>query len=585
MGNRGVIRKFLKKFDMSGYPFTFNYNSEEKYTSCYSGYILFFYIILALIFVILNLIPFGKNKNFSLHYYPMNLKKTEKLNLYDKSTGFAFGLDCREDSITKQAEELFNLKIEYKTRTLEKTQTKYNFTDYHICKQEDFINEVSDSFEKLKLKNYFCLNKEEMRQYTIEGIYTDDSFEYYTITLSAKNNSNNLLEKINDFLLYNDCKLQYYYTDVILDIDNFKNPITYFMDSLFIQINPHLFSKKNIFYMNYHLYNYSRFIHDTKWITFFQKSEYPNKPRIQIGLSKTYDYFEYKGLNRTNDASIKDRTDYARIYIRADNKKIEIKRHYEDIMEFYANNSILIDVFNFICIILGFFNEISAKKSITKKLFFYTKERNENYIDKERIKNILYNKNEKQNFIFENTEDKLNINNITNENQTTDVKNNDINLTWEKLFAMIKKNKKVKKIYKLNCSNKCKKSFCFCYKWTFNYGNYIIETPDDILENKLDIVFYIKNMFILELINKLKFAQKQNLINFLCTPIIESKKDNNIKITNSSKDRNEDEVDDLYKTANQLKYDKLTKELSDSMNNPTGDNIRIINLLKEKMND
>ena len=94
---------------------------------------------------------------------------------------------------------------------------------------------------------------------------------------------------------------------------------------------------------------------------------------------------------------------------------------------------------------------------------------------------------------------------------------------------MIKKNKKVKKIYKLNCSNKCKKSFCFCYNQTFNYGNYIIETPDDILDNKLDIVFYIKNMFILELISKLKFAEKQNLINFLCTPIIESKKDNNLR--------------------------------------------------------
>ena len=46
----------------------------------------------------------------------MNLQKTERLNLYDKSTSFAFGLDCREESITKQAEKLFDIKIEYKSR-------------------------------------------------------------------------------------------------------------------------------------------------------------------------------------------------------------------------------------------------------------------------------------------------------------------------------------------------------------------------------------------------------------------------------------------------------------------------------------
>ena len=36
--------------------------------------------------------------------------------------------------------------------------------------------------------------------------------------------------------------------------------------------------------MNYYLYNYSRFIQDTKFISFFKSSEYPNKPKIQIGF-------------------------------------------------------------------------------------------------------------------------------------------------------------------------------------------------------------------------------------------------------------------------------------------------------------
>ncbi len=73
--------------------------------------------------------------------------------------------------------------------------------------------------------------------------------------------------------MQNDCKLQFYYTDTILDIDDYKNPITYFMDSYFLQLNPHLYSKKNIFYLNYHLYNYSSFLNELDWFTIFKGSD------------------------------------------------------------------------------------------------------------------------------------------------------------------------------------------------------------------------------------------------------------------------------------------------------------------------
>ena len=61
--------------------------------------------------------------------------------------------------------------------------------------------------------------------------------------VNSKNNSEEHYEKINKLLMQNDCKLQYYYTDTILDIDNYKNPITSFMDSMFLQLNPQLYIK------------------------------------------------------------------------------------------------------------------------------------------------------------------------------------------------------------------------------------------------------------------------------------------------------------------------------------------------------
>ena len=71
-----------------------------------------------------------------------------------------------------------------------------------------------------------------------------------------------------------------------------------------------------------------------------------NKPRNQIGLSRTYDYFEYKGLNRTKE--IKNPNLYAVIYIRADNRKIEVKRNYQDIYVLYDDNYILLDIYHLI---------------------------------------------------------------------------------------------------------------------------------------------------------------------------------------------------------------------------------------------
>ncbi len=94
-------------------------------------------------------------------------------------------------------------------------------------------------------------------------------------------------------------------------------------------------------------------------------------------------------------------------------------------------------------------------------------------------------------------------------------------------------------------------------------------------------------MFILELINNLEFESKQNLINLLSTPIIKSKNNtDNIKVTKkSSEDTNEDDAGDLYKLPNQLNFDKLDEEIKDSINNTTERNIKIIKLLKEKINE
>ena len=95
---------------------------------------------------------------------------------------------------------------------------------------------------------------------------------------------------------------------------------------MFLQLNPTLIQKKNVFYMNYHLYDDESIIH-------FGKDR--NDSNTYVGFSRVEDYAQYIGENRTAFQNIYDSRYYARLYIRADNKKVEIYRTYQDFMDFY----------------------------------------------------------------------------------------------------------------------------------------------------------------------------------------------------------------------------------------------------------
>ncbi len=304
------------------------------------------------------------------------------------------------------------------------------------------------------------------------------------------------------------------------------------------------------------------------------------------------------------------------MYIRADNRKIEVKRNYQDINEFYGDNYILLDLYHLLCFLLGYYSSFFGRRSIKHKLFFY-ENNSKNKMSKNSLKNLFSgNKENMENksSITENTlvELKLdninndinntniyNINNINNDNNTINNNNNninnktnDINITPDALNPETKTTKKSKKRYELSCFQRFKSCFFCCCDWTFYHGNNIIYSPDDFIDEKLDIIYYIKNMLLLELINKLEFENKQNFINFLITPIIESKRyhkrveTSEIKDEDKSEDKSEDDdVDDLYKEASQLEYNKVSEEIIDSMKNQQKRDIKLIKMLENKINE
>ena len=252
------LRSFFRIFDLCSVSFSFKYMDENKYTTSIGGLIsICFFIIGSVIFVI-NFIPFYKDQNFTLQDYIVNTDKTEEIKLNESPMAFAIGFDCPADSKTQiKAEDLFDLNVSFITYTKDDNGNRNKSIEKietHLCSTNDFHNEHNDSFKLLNIDKLYCLDiKEEKKNTKLEGIYTDAKFTYYEFSLIAKKDTAEHYKKIDDYLIENDCKLQFYYTDLTLNLSNYLSPIKSYINSLFLQINPTLFLKMNVFFMNYHL--------------------------------------------------------------------------------------------------------------------------------------------------------------------------------------------------------------------------------------------------------------------------------------------------------------------------------------------
>ena len=364
------LKRTFRKIDFFGVPFSFRYNNEDKYSTSIGGFFSVAFCVVVLVVGIYYFIPFFNRKNFNIVYYSMNLSTTEQIKLKDSKAAFAVGLDCEVDEDGTKAEDLFMLNLRFTIYRKDKEGNKiktYEELATHPCNYSDFYNNYNDSLDILDMSKYHCLDKTDN---VIEGLYTDEVFTYYEFTVSSKEDSETNFQKIDDYLISNDCKLQVYYSDLTIDLDNYEDPIQPHLNSIFIQINPSLYLKMNAFFMNQY------FVNDNYLV--FNFGEDP--AIVRTLFSRVEQYSLYKGVNRyaTKPTNYKN---YAKLFIRADTKKTIINRKYQKIMEFYADSSsILIALFEVLCVIFSFVNGFYAEHSFSKKLFFF-KEVEDNHLN------------------------------------------------------------------------------------------------------------------------------------------------------------------------------------------------------------
>ena len=587
-----TFRSFLRNFDFFGESFTFRYKDENKLSTVLSGIICIIFYIIGFVYVVINFIPFYNRKIFTLQYYAMhsnNSDHTDDINLEDNKTSFAFGL-TNDDNKAEEYKlyELFNINIKYilkenRAKKENKTIIKYP------CKQMDNnYNNINNILVKSSINEFYCLNKKDLNESPI-GIYTDEKFSYYEISVEAKYKDKQHYAEIEDYLTKYDCKLQFYYTDIITDLNNFNEPFSYIVNSMFLQLNPTLFQKKNIFYMNYHLNNETQIFH-------FNTKMAEEIPRKETGLSRTEDYSLYKGLNRSLTKP-EDESYYAKIYIRADNRKIIIKRIYQDIMEFYADVSgLLISLFWIFGLIFAYYDQIKANHSISKKLFYFEGITDNKFPEFRKLKELILTNQE-----FEKNIEKTIINlpegNSSTYRRASTRRNNFIRRDSNSTFNtnIDAKDKKLINYSDYNLFEMIGSFKLFhCKTKKFESKVSLFKQSKKMIDDKLDIIFYIRSMILFELINKI-YLENKTVVNFLSRPIIyikdlkeinqNSENEINYLETNISNEMNDkiqkekiDEKDpvevlkyfkdELYKSAYRLDSTKLSEKISKLVINP-----------------
>ena len=355
------IKQFLRKLDVFGVPYSFKYRDKEKYTTALGGLFVVLFIAAALFMGIYYFIPFYNRKNYTTVYYTLTMSHTERVSFGDSETAFAIGLNCWKGSDNTTADKLFRVDHKYIYYTLVDNEYKKH-TDIvgtHQCTKDDFYNKYDETFEGSQIYNYQCLDDPSKG---IEGIFTSPIFAYYEFDIYAKNNSKSLLDKIDAYLIENDCKLQMYYSDNTVDVSDYEEPIKSYVEAVFIQLNPTLSIRRNIYYMNQYLYDDDYLI----WV-FGDDAEARS---IKTLFSRYEEYSLYQGLNRTNGSS--DYLNYAKVFIRADTKRTDVKRKYQKVMEFYADaSSLLIALYEILIIIFNYINNFWAEQTLSKKIFFF----------------------------------------------------------------------------------------------------------------------------------------------------------------------------------------------------------------------
>ena len=536
------LKNFFRYFDLFGYEYHFNYESENNYKSICGGLTTILFTIGVIFYIIYNLIPFIKRENMNSIYYTTEISTPNKINFYNYSFPFAFGINCDDINTDSLIYSYVEIKLFHKS----KNQTSKKENDLKFTKFDKNIfynNKFNNEFETLKLNNFYCyINKD----YDIQGIYNDKIFNFFEFRIEIKDKNN--FDELSSILKNKECKFNFFYIKNAIDLEDFYNPIKSYILNKFFYLEPDSLNIMNLYF------SLTKFESDNNILLNNPKKNYT------IDITNTETLRLYKGIERFNENVYEDET-LGKIYLRSDTKMTIADRQYQKLNDFIADVcEILERILIFILLFVNVFIEFNAEQAVIKRIFLFRDiENKDNKFLKTEIKiinktksinienkNNFFNNNDKNNnnncdsnnkYNEKNTiqteNSQFNINNSSSERNETNkfkeielekINKNDNNINNDKLnFNNLKENNLK---YKFNFFDIFIISFCsccICYK-KLKQKKIIYEKAQEIFYYQMNILCYLKNMQIISIINKIILNDEQrDLLKFLSKPIINIK--------------------------------------------------------------
>ena len=515
MSCKGVFRDILKNIDFFSVPFHFTYKKEDNYTTRFGGIIMFIYILIIIIYLIYRIIPFFNRKNYEFIYYQNDKDKTDILH-FNESNVLAFKLDFKDVHTNLTSYDLFKVEIKY-IYSRPGNDSRIKDPKIPINTYNCEYNSTEKKFTKVSESQYKCLNFSDLKNYTNIGIqngYNDEFFTYFEIEVKLSDSRNDNFTEVTDYLIKKDCKFEFFYLDYSIKVENFSKPITPYKNSVFLQLNPISILQMNIFFMKQKLKEKNN-------ILFLTDKE---KTTENIIFSRIEQYSYYKGENRAelnkkfNDSNYKT---YAKIFVRADTRELEVQRKYQNLPEFWADNSSLFfDIFTLFNLIFSHIYKYLSYISLSKKLFYFIDFEKNNF-------NFYPNKSQ----LKEEVLDKIN----------KKEQNNDLEIPIEEMRNEPFETEPDRLGNNINNNQPCRK------KQQYNKMKYYSKACE-IISEQLDIVAYIRNNMLLNLINNCLFgSNRKEIIKLLSIPVI------------SLDNKNEDEEDNIF-SGKTDKYKEYSEE-------------------------
>ena len=295
--------------------------------------------MIIIIYLIYQIIPFLNTLNYEFVYYQNDKDKTDILH-FNESNVLAFKLDFKDEHTNLTSYDLFKVEIKY-IYSRPGNDSRIKDPKIPINTYNCEYNSTEKKFTKVSESQYKCLNFSDLKNYTNIGIqngYNDEFFTYFEIEVKLSDSRNDNFTEVTDYLIKKDCKFEFFYLDYSIKVENFSKPIMPYKNSVFLQFNPISILQMNIFFMKQKLKEKNN-------ILFLLDKE---KTTENIIFSRLEQYSYYKGENRAelnkkfNDSNYKT---YAKIFVRADTRELEVQRKYQNLPEFWANNSFYFLIF------------------------------------------------------------------------------------------------------------------------------------------------------------------------------------------------------------------------------------------------